>query len=380
MSSQERPGHSINDLQSALHHDAATDAKEKLTRNLQNHNLELRKSDIHGVGVFAITQLQKGTALGDYNRTPCPSTIDFTGEEISKLPNHVQNIVKSFILPSNNDVYSIPEHGLACTLGVTWYINSCQGTDKDANVEFGNKRDMSGFTEIITTRKIEKDEELLLPYSTEISRRGMTTIDNAGNCHELPEDVVPCCRVCQDDLPMNSSKEVVDIGCNCNNNKRMCQGCAVKWFTQHITMKFTQHKPDDINHDDIVNEWMPGVSVECELCKHVLSPDLCTLLLGKAAESKNASKALILINKRINAERGRDAPVAIQVSNVPGYTSVSPRHGKGGGKRGNVRGKTQRKKRPAYSNLGRGSRQVSKTQTNCPRVGCLGAEDTIWQQ
>lgn len=111
-----------------------------------------------------------------------------------------------------------------------------------------------------------------------------------------------------------------------------------------------------------------------------LTPDFCTLLLGKAAESKNASKALILINKRINAERGRDEPVAIQVSNVPGYTSVRPRHRKGGGKRGNDRGNTRRKKRHAYSNLGRGSRQVSKTRTNCPRVGRLGAEDTIWQQ
>ena len=187
ISSQERPGHSINDLQSALHHDAATDAEEKLTCNLQNHNLELRKSDMHGVGFFAITQLQKGIAIGNFNQKPCPSNIDFTREEISKLPNHVQNIVKYFILPSNNDVYTIPEHRLKCSLGVTWYINS------------GNKSVLSGFTEIITTRTVEKDEELLLPYSTEISRRGR-------NCHELPEDVVPCCRVCQDDLPMNSSK------------------------------------------------------------------------------------------------------------------------------------------------------------------------------
>ena len=122
MSSQERPGHpSMNDLQSALHHDAAKDAKEKLTRNLQNHNLELRKSDIYGVGVFAITQLQKGITIGNFNRKQCL----------------VQNTVIFFILPSN-------------------------------------------------------------------------AIDNVGNCHELPEDVVPCCRVCQDDLPINSSKEVVE--------------------------------------------------------------------------------------------------------------------------------------------------------------------------
>ena len=238
MSSQEDPGHqSINDLESALHHDAAKDAKQKLTRHLKYHtNLELRKSDIHGIGVFAITQLQKGTSVGDYNRQPSPYSIDYTETGISELPdNHVQKVIKSFILTNNNGAYPIPEHGLNCTLGVTFYINSCQDTDKEANVEFGNKRDKSGFTEIITTRTIEKDEELLLPYSIDISRRGMTTIDKEGNCHELPEDVVPCCRVCQDDLPMNSSKEVIDIGCNCRNNKRMCQGCAVKWFSRHTS-------------------------------------------------------------------------------------------------------------------------------------------------
>ena len=79
-----------------------------------------------------------------------------------------------------------------------------------------------------------------------------------------------------------------------------------------------------------MNEWIPGVSVECEICKHELSPDFCTLLLSiKAAESNNAGEALIRINKciSINSETGRDKPVAIKISDVPGYTSDRRRCG-----------------------------------------------------
>ena len=56
--------------------------------------------------------------------------------------------IKSFIPPNTYGTYPIPYHGLACTFGTSWYVNSIEITGKVANVEFGNKKDESGYTKI----------------------------------------------------------------------------------------------------------------------------------------------------------------------------------------------------------------------------------------
>ena len=260
-------------------------AKERLRGNLLQHNIELRQSDIEnaGVGVFAIRKISSGTAIAKFNGPPSARTIAFTEEEVSALDEDVQEIIRKFILPHNGK-YPIPKHGLSYALGVSWYINSCVGTDKSANVVFGNKRDESGYTEIVTTRAIEKGEELLLPYTHKNSKRCMTTIsivDGLERQHALPEAVVPCCRVCQEDLPVNKRESVIDIGCKCTNHNLMCQDCAVNWFTDRMGLKAYQHKPDDDSGARrVVNQWLLEPLVECELCKHELSREFSIYCWG----------------------------------------------------------------------------------------------------
>lgn len=174
--------------------------KEVLLRHLQNHHhVEIRPSEVDGVGVFALVDIPRpGTVLFRFNGEPSSRTVPLKRREVAGLPDHVQTTLGKFILPGNNGVYHVPAHGLTCALGLGFYVNSCKGTNRVANVEFGNRIDDSGFVEIVTTRGIMKDEELLLPYECSNSMRGTSTIETE-NGHErlekLPEDASPFCRM-----------------------------------------------------------------------------------------------------------------------------------------------------------------------------------------
>ncbi|KAL9185899.1 hypothetical protein ACHAXT_003676 [Thalassiosira profunda] len=139
--------------------------KESLLSNLESHNAELRPSSIHGIGVFALALIPVGTKLFQFNGGPSSRTCGLAADEIGSLPNHVQHILQKFILYNEEDgLYHVPEHGLSCALGVSYYLNSAEGAKHEPNVEFGRDLDSSGLAEIVATRDIGKDEELLLSY------------------------------------------------------------------------------------------------------------------------------------------------------------------------------------------------------------------------
>ncbi len=141
--------------------------KEELIRNLSTHNVRLGQSKIKGagIGVFAMTTIRKDTKLFQINGEPSGDTIILTKREIAKLPPHVQTVVKAYLLPDEITGFRhVPKNGLSFALGVSWYLNTADGTGMEPNVEFGDELDAFGFKDMITTRQIEKDEELLLSY------------------------------------------------------------------------------------------------------------------------------------------------------------------------------------------------------------------------
>jgi hypothetical protein len=150
--------------ESNLNPEALNEAiKFSLLKNLEDNSIvEIRPSDIDGVGVFANRLIPKGTILFQFNCNPTHETVDFTPAEIETLNPDAQRIIIKFFL-NENGYYAIPKHGIACALGMSFYINS--SSQEKANVKFGTKIDLSGYREIIANRKICPNEELMLPYS-----------------------------------------------------------------------------------------------------------------------------------------------------------------------------------------------------------------------
>lgn len=229
----------------------------------------------------------------------------------------MQKLVKDFIKPDDDGMYSIPKSGLISKLGIDMYTNSCHGTGIEANVEFGVSRDSSGFAEVVASRNINAGEELLLPYEVENSIRvnkSICTQDGQERLVPLQEDIVNQCRVCREDLTSDSSG-IVDIGCKCKDSTVHLK-CANKWFGQHITIELKQHRPDDIKHDDVVNEWIPGASAKCEICQCTLSSDYCKQLLMQLASSKTSCKAIRNLAEKVKFLNPN--PVSVVITEVPG--------------------------------------------------------------
>jgi hypothetical protein len=143
--------------------------KRQLLRNIDlNSCVELRPSQLDGVGIFANREIPRGTQVFKFNCKPTLKTVDCSQEEIDSLPPHAQRMVEKFFLPRNG-CYPIPKPGLAYALGLSFFVNSC-GVKAKANLKFGDKKDFSGYLEIVAARKIDPDEELFLPYKFDRSR------------------------------------------------------------------------------------------------------------------------------------------------------------------------------------------------------------------
>ncbi len=143
--------------------------KRQLLRNIDlNSCVEIRTSQLDGVGIFANREIPKGTQVFKFNCKPTLKTVDCSQEEIGSLLPDAQRMVKKFFLPRNG-CYPIPKSGLACVLGLSFLVNSC-GVKAKANLKFGDKKDFSGYLEIVAARKIDPDEELCLPYKFDPSR------------------------------------------------------------------------------------------------------------------------------------------------------------------------------------------------------------------
>ena len=146
--------------------------KEKLMDSLRNHKVKVGRStvDLDGVGAIAMVDIPAGTRLFHFNGSPTKETIALTEDDIEDLPPHVQRVVRMYTLPNDDGLRDVPKNGFSFALGISWYLNTADGTDFEPNVEVGDKMDESGFAELIALRDIEPDEELLLGYDLRETR------------------------------------------------------------------------------------------------------------------------------------------------------------------------------------------------------------------
>lgn len=125
--------------------------KQQLLKNLkENTYCRLGVSKIHGVGVFAILDIPKGTNpfIGSFNG----DGIVFTKKELEELPKQVKKMIDDFFIPER-DTIELPASGLN-GIDISFYSNHSSTP---------NMKTDDGET-FITIRDIKEGEELTYSY------------------------------------------------------------------------------------------------------------------------------------------------------------------------------------------------------------------------
>ncbi len=142
--------------------------KEKLIENLRKEVLcKIGPSEIHGVGVFAIKDIPKGTELFKTSnesmgerRVSGDDIIDLSEEELVNLDDGVVTMIKSNFVKSHLGSYSLPEGG-PNELFWGYFLNH----SSMPNLSFKtDEEDKQGFVKFVSNRDIKKGEELTEDY------------------------------------------------------------------------------------------------------------------------------------------------------------------------------------------------------------------------
>ena len=152
---------------------AMTPDKLRLISNLDKDTFAtIGSSEIHGIGVIAISDIPKGANpfVTPYRPGFPDKIIDLTEEEVSLMPDGVQERVRSFFIKSNG-TYPVLWSGLN-GMNISFYMNHSNEPNIEGDYDFGVAsagRIKIGmmFTPFVTTRDISKGEELTWDYTTD---------------------------------------------------------------------------------------------------------------------------------------------------------------------------------------------------------------------
>jgi SET domain-containing protein len=128
--------------------------KEALLKELANSTyVMIKPSPLHGIGVFAIRDIPKGTSnifskgVGDW--------IKVSKEEVEALPQHSKDLIENHCL-FDEDHYFIPDYGFKLA-DLVIYLN---------HSETPNVISLNDGEEFEAIRDIASGEELLVDYGT----------------------------------------------------------------------------------------------------------------------------------------------------------------------------------------------------------------------
>jgi len=128
--------------------------KEALLKELANTTyVKIKPSPLHGIGVFAIRDIPKGTSnifskgVGDW--------IKVSKEEVDALPQHSKDLIENHCL-FDEDFYFIPDYGFKL-VDLVIYLN---------HSETPNVISLNDGEEFEAIRDIAIGEELLVDYGT----------------------------------------------------------------------------------------------------------------------------------------------------------------------------------------------------------------------
>ncbi|MFH1657517.1 MAG: SET domain-containing protein [bacterium] len=130
------------------------DIKRTALRNLKNTYCRFKISPLHGVGVFAVRDIPKNfNPLKGLKRQ---KWVEISIDDLKHLEKDVMKMVDDFYVIEKNGKIEVNEGGLN-GMNISYFFND----SKTPNV----KR-VKGGHEVITLRKIKRNEELTIAYST----------------------------------------------------------------------------------------------------------------------------------------------------------------------------------------------------------------------
>jgi SET domain-containing protein len=127
--------------------------KELLLELMQDTWCMIRPSALHGIGVFALRDIPKGTTtlfsrnIGEW--------IGVNKTEVAQLPEHSRDLVENYCL-YDDEQYFIPDYGFK-VLDMVNFLN---------HSDTPNIRSVNEGEWFEALRDIDKDEELLVDYGT----------------------------------------------------------------------------------------------------------------------------------------------------------------------------------------------------------------------
>jgi hypothetical protein len=135
--------------------------KENLINNLKNETFcKIGVSDISGVGVMAIKDISEGAKIFECCNDDLNDPIEINEEDLRGVGEPILKYAKNFLVQSGPNTYPFPAEGLN-SIGIIFYLNHSD----NPNTEFFFDGNLDGFVSFITSRKIEKGEELTQDYN-----------------------------------------------------------------------------------------------------------------------------------------------------------------------------------------------------------------------
>ena len=110
----------------------------------------LGQSNIHGIGVFAIVDIENGTPLFEYDKT---EVVWVNANELENVPPKIKELYEDFCVTKNNKtIYGCPANFNQLTMA--WYMNHSDNPNVESNREYN----------FIAIRQIKEGEELTINY------------------------------------------------------------------------------------------------------------------------------------------------------------------------------------------------------------------------
>jgi len=126
----------------------------------QNTLVRIGRSELHGVGVFALQDIPHDT-------DPFPGIrkrhqlVEMTAREVEALKEPARQMVKDFCIPSESGVYYVYKNGFA-SMDASFYMNSSDNGRGNVGPVYCRGSTLTGFR---TLRRVNAGEELLFQYS-----------------------------------------------------------------------------------------------------------------------------------------------------------------------------------------------------------------------
>ncbi len=138
--------------------------KQQLINNLKNNTYcKLGRSDIDGIGVFAIRMIPKNINpfLLSNNYSKQYTVVDISKEDLKEVPKSVVKLLDSYFLTDENEGHPVISMGLN-DMDISFYLNHSDTPNVESVFP---KEAINELLEFRTMKKIKSGEELLLDYN-----------------------------------------------------------------------------------------------------------------------------------------------------------------------------------------------------------------------